>query len=136
MLRLLVSNGVVVPSVGTNAQLAADVNAVKGSKDLMKAILIDPVARKISGIEVEFDTLSKAFTQGRSTPVELTMLPLRQGLLIVDKMSRSLRPFAILGSGLSPIHSRGLLLGYERDGKGPCSTTLTVREVEREVRFL
>jgi hypothetical protein len=105
----------------------------------MKAILIDPTKREVRGIEVELTTLSSAFTSGpHSEPVKvaLTMTKLTKGLLVSNAWKGfSGHWFGLVGSGLSPIHGRGLLLGYERDGQGLISTTLTVREVEKQVRF-
>lgn len=106
----------------------------------MKAILIDPIRREVRGIEVELMTLSCAFTSGpqdKPVKVALTMTKLSKGLLVTNQWRGFTNGhwFGIVGSGLSPICSRGLLLGYERDGKGLVSTTLTVREVEQQVRF-
>lgn len=102
----------------------------------MKAILIDPRSKTVQGIEVEYTTLSQAFTNGRSTPVALTMLQVKEGMLITNQKSWSAGWwFCLLGSGLKPIYGKALVLGYARDGQGIRSTPLTVREVEEVVRF-
>jgi hypothetical protein len=102
----------------------------------LKAILIDPARREVRGIEVELTTLSHAFTNDKSVKVALTMTKLAEGLLVSNRCGGSGGCwFRLIGSGLSPIFGRGLLLGYERDGRGLVSTPLTVRDVERQVRF-
>jgi hypothetical protein len=103
----------------------------------MKAMLIDPVKRGVSGIEVELSTLSAAFhPRNAVVKVALTMRRLDNHHLLIHDRSACRANKTFIMDNVGPIHGRGLLLGYRLDGKGPVSALFTVRQVERLVRFM
>jgi hypothetical protein len=135
MLRLVVSNDVVAPSPRPNVRLAAVAYDAKGNE--MKAILIDPAAHRVSAIEVEYETLSQAFTKGKQVKVSLSMKRINpnQMLFWQTGVGGSGPWYQIENSGR--LYGRGLLIGYNHyeDGSGFCSIALSVREASELVRF-
>lgn len=102
----------------------------------MKAILIDPIQRRVIGIEVDLANIDKTFIGPSKIPLDVAHIHIDEAsLLFFDRNGVLKHPadFFYLDGVFNPIFGKALYMGYKNGSPRP--SPLSARALEPLVGF-